>query len=60
MWEKGDFQGCVVMNYLDKDVFYVCSIEFKYFILWEIYIDIIVYYEYFCECGVMDELMYFI
>ena len=56
--EKGDFQGCAVMNHPDKDVPHVRSTEFKHFTPWETHTDTIVYHEYPRECGATDEPMY--
>lgn len=57
---KGDYQGCVVMNYGEVFVFYMCIIEYKYFVLWESYEGLVCYCEYVCVCELGDMFYYLI
>ncbi|MEB6222352.1 UDP-galactopyranose mutase [Pantoea anthophila] len=43
---NGDFQGCAVMNYSDKDVPYTRITEHKYFSPWETHVGSVCYKEY--------------
>lgn len=57
---EGDYQGIVVINYCEEDVFYICIIEYKYFLFWELYENIICYCEFSCFCIENDVFYYLI
>ncbi|QWE18967.1 UDP-galactopyranose mutase [Polynucleobacter corsicus] len=50
----GDYQGCAVMNYADKEVPYTRISEHKYFTPWESHSKSIVYKEYSRQCEEED------
>ncbi|WP_103763056.1 UDP-galactopyranose/dTDP-fucopyranose mutase family protein [Roseovarius confluentis] len=52
--EKGDFQGCPVMNFGDRDVPFTRISEHKHFMPWESHQDTIITREYSRECGPED------
>lgn len=51
---EGDYQGCAVMNYADKDVPYTRISEHKYFTPWECHTKSVVYKEYSRQCEEQD------
>lgn len=54
----GDFQGCPVMNYCDRDVRWTRSTEFKHFAPWEQHDRTVVYHEEARACG-HDDIPYY-
>ena len=55
---EGDFQGCPVMNYCDRDVPYTRITEHKHFSPWEEHESTVIYREFSRECG-PDEIPYY-
>mgnify|MGYP005750458159 CR=1 FL=1 len=51
---EGDFQGCAVMNYGDKNIPFTRISEHKHFAPWENHSDTVVFKEYSRECGEKD------
>ncbi len=51
---EGDYQGCAVMNYGDRDVPYTRITEHKYFAPWEEHDRTVCYREYSRACGPSD------
>ena len=51
---QGDYQGCAVMNYGDRDVPYTRITEHKYFAPWENHAETVCYREYSRACEVGD------
>lgn len=47
---EGDYQGCAVMNYADKEIPYTRISEHKYFTPWENHSKSIIYKEYSRQC----------
>lgn len=54
----GDYQGCAVMNYPDKDVPYTRITEHKHFAPWEEHEKTIIFREYSRACG-PDDIPYY-
>lgn len=54
----GDYQGCAVMNYGDRDVPYTRITEHKHFSPWESHQGSVCYREYSRECG-PDDIPYY-
>lgn len=52
--DTGDYQGCAVMNYGDRDVPYTRITEHKHFSPWEEHEGTVCYREYSRECGPED------
>lgn len=52
--DKGDYQGCAVMNYGDESVPFTRIAEHKYFTPWENHDDTIYFKEYSRQCGEND------
>ncbi|MBR9843623.1 MAG: UDP-galactopyranose mutase [Rhodobacteraceae bacterium] len=52
--DEGDYQGCAVMNYGDRDVPYTRITEHKHFAPWETHDDTVCYREYSRACGPED------
>lgn len=55
---KGDFQGCAVMNYSNKEVEFTRITEHKHFAPWEEHEETICFREFSSECGVGDVSYY--
>jgi UDP-galactopyranose mutase len=55
---QGDWQGCAVMNYGDRDVPYTRITEHKHFSPWEDHEGSVLYREYSRECG-PDDIPYY-
>jgi UDP-galactopyranose mutase len=49
-YAEGDYQGCAVMNYCEKDVPYTRITEHKYFAPWESYSNTVCYKEFSRDC----------
>lgn len=56
--ERGDYQGCAVMNYADKDVPYTRITEHKHFAPWENHKDTVCYREFSRAAG-PDDIPYY-
>lgn len=56
--ETGDYQGCAVMNYGDRDVPYTRITEHKHFAPWESHEGSVMYREFSRECG-EDDIPYY-
>ncbi|MCL6285244.1 UDP-galactopyranose mutase [Ruegeria sp. 2012CJ41-6] len=52
--DQGDYQGCAVMNYGDRDTPYTRITEHKHFSPWESHEGTVCYREYSRECGPAD------
>lgn len=55
---EGDYQGCAVMNYGDRDVPYTRITEHKHFSPWETHEGSVMYREFSRECG-PDDIPYY-
>jgi UDP-galactopyranose mutase len=55
---EGDYQGCAVMNYADKEIPYTRISEHKYFAPWENHSKSIIYKEYSRQCE-EDDIPYY-
>lgn len=51
---QGDYQGCAVMNYCEKDVPFTRITEHKYFAPWEKHAESVCYKEFSRSCGEND------
>ncbi|MDP5220738.1 UDP-galactopyranose mutase [Ruegeria sp. 2205SS24-7] len=56
--DTGDYQGCAVMNYGDRDTPYTRITEHKHFSPWESHEGTVCYREYARECGA-DDIPYY-
>jgi len=56
--DQGDYQGCAVMNYGDRDVPYTRITEHKHFSPWEKHAGTVCYREYSRACG-PDDIPYY-
>jgi len=56
--DQGDYQGCAVMNYGDRDVPYTRITEHKHFSPWEQHAGTVCYREYSRACG-PDDIPYY-
>jgi UDP-galactopyranose mutase len=56
--EEGDYQGCAVMNYGDRDVPYTRITEHKHFSPWETHDDTVCYRE-FARAAEADDIPYY-
>ncbi|MDU6442792.1 MAG: UDP-galactopyranose mutase, partial [Pantoea sp.] len=55
---QGDYQGCAVMNYCEKDVPFTRITEHKYFAPWEKHAESVCYKEFSRSCG-EDDIPYY-